>query len=342
MSRKEVLSRLGFRAPATRIKRVIVHSDIRCEADDPFAILQHLLTPTEEIVGVIAGHNEWMNTVYFPQIAKQQGVSTEEVLAAARKMAEEQGVVFTEPGGTMEVSYQTGKKILELAEMEEVPLLRGSRYPITDAENLPESEGADFIIREALKDDPRPLYVALQGCLTDLAIAYLKEPKIADKVIAIWIGGGVYPKGGDEFNLKQDITAARILFDSPVELWQIPMNVYRTMEFSFAELVDKIRPCGRIGRWLCDQMLDFNEKTCVREGEWPQGETWSIGDNPTVTALLQKADGQDHHMEHAPWINDDYTYRMREDSRMIRVYDSVDVRLTLSDLFSKLRLCYKG
>ena len=45
-------------------------------------------------------------------------------------------------------------------------------------------------------EDDRPLYVALQAGLTDLAVAYLKEPRIAERLTAIWIGGGAYPNGG--------------------------------------------------------------------------------------------------------------------------------------------------
>lgn len=343
MKREEILQRLRFNVPEKKRKRVIVHTDIKNEADDPFAIVQHLLTPSEEVEGIIAGHNEWVMGTLMPSIAKQQGMTPEEF----------EKVILQRPGSdsmmvpryeSMERSYQEGKKILELTEIDDVPLLRGSVVELQSdrAEDLPESEGADFIIQQAMKEDDRPLYVALLGCLTDLAIAYLKEPKIAEKVVAIWIGGGAYPNGGDEFNLKQDITAARVIFDSPMEIWQIPNSVYTTMEFSLAELVDKIAPCGKIGEYLCDEMLTFNEKMGEAPGDFPHGEIWSIGDNPTVSVLLQNASIPCWHMEHAPYINDDYSYTMREDSKMIRVYDWVDARLTLSDLFSKLRLCYGG
>ncbi len=52
------------------------------------------------------------------------------------------------------------------------------------------SEGSSLIIEEAMKDDPRPLYVLFLGPLTDLAAAYLQEPRIANRLTAIWIGGG--------------------------------------------------------------------------------------------------------------------------------------------------------
>ena len=341
MKREEILQRLRFTVPEKKKKRVIVHTDICNEADDPFAIVQHLLTPSEEVEGIIAGHNEWVMGVMAPMMAKQYGLSVEDFEKQVLKRAGENSMV-TPRYQSMEKSYQEGKKILELMEIDDVPMLRGSVMELQSdkKEDLPESEGADFIIQQAMKEDDRPLYVALLGCLTDLAIAYLKEPKIADKVIAIWIGGGAYPDGGDEFNLKQDIRAARVLFDSPMEIWQIPNSVYATMEFSLAELVDKIAPCGKIGAYLCDEMLTFNEKMGEAPGDFPHGEIWSIGDNPTISVLLQNASIPCWHMEHAPYINDDYSYTMRQDSKRIRVYDRVDTRLTLSDLFSKLRLCY--
>ena len=349
MKREEILQRLRFHVPEKKRKRVIVHTDIKNEADDPFTIVQHLLTPSEEVEGIIAGHNEWMAGIMVPKMAEQYGISQEELMAKMSDMTEsgagtEGNPMVTPRGKSIEKNYREGVKILKLAQIDDVPLVRGSAYELASdrQEELPESEGADFIIQQAMKKDDRPLYVALLGCLTDLAIAYLKEPQIADKVIAVWIGGGDYPNGGGEFNLMQDVIAARVLFDSPMEIWQIPMNVYKTMEFSLAELVDKIAPCGEIGAYLCQQMLDFNEKMGNTPNGFPHGETWSIGDNPTVSVLLQGSERVCWHMEHAPYINDDYSYTMREDSKMIRVYDSVDTRLTLSDLFSKLRLCYGG
>lgn len=339
MKRKEILKRLGYNVPDSKKKRVIIHSDICNEADDPYAIMQHLLTPSEEVKGIIAGHFEWIATM-IPKFADMKGISVEEL----ENMIKNREIVMdgvTPRGESMELSYQEGLKILKLAEIDDIPMLHGSKYEIQDINNLPESEGSDFIIQEVMKDDDRPLYIALQGCLTDLAIAYLKEPKIAEKIIAIWIGGGSYPNGGDEFNLKQDVIAARIIFESPIKLWQIPSDVYKTIEISFAELVERIKPCGKIGEYLCEEMFAFNDKISkISNGDFPHGETWCIGDNPTVSVLLQSAMRQCWHIEKAPYINDDLTYSVNENGKEIRVYDNIDCRLTIQDMLAKLKLCY--
>ena len=46
------------------------------------------------------------------------------------------------------------------------------------------------------------------------------EPAICERMTVIWIGGGIYPKGGREFNLAQDIAAANVLFKSKMPVWQ--------------------------------------------------------------------------------------------------------------------------
>ena len=45
-------------------------------------------------------------------------------------------------------------------------------------------------------------------------------------------------------------------------------------------------------------------------------------------------------MQPAPDLLDDLTYGWNPDGRLIRVYDSIDVRMTLEDLFCKLELAY--
>lgn len=318
MKRAEILERLGFSVPANKVKRVIVHADIAAEADDQFAVAHHLLTPTENVVGIIAANFEWRFRT-IPQLKSMRLQS-------------------------MEKSYEEGKKLLERMEIDDVPIFRGAPDCITDREHLPVSEGSEFIINEAMRESDEPLYIALQGGLTDLAVAYLTEPKIADRIeAAIWIGGGRYPDGGQESNLQQDVYAAQVLFRSPMKIWQIPVNTYGGMYMSFAELVTKVKPCGRVGAYLAEGMFRVNDwyGRVPQRIPFPHGEVWSIGDQPTVTVLLESDAGAKFHMEPAPVIADDMRYTPDPAGKLIRVYDAIDNRLTMGDLFAKLELCYK-
>ncbi len=329
MKREEILNNLGFVIPFEKRKRVIVHSDLKNEADDQYALMHHLLSPSEEVLGVIAGHFEW-----FPRLAEECAAKGE-----TGRFGDDLLSMLSRRGKTMEMSYKEGEKILSLAEIDDIPLFRGSRYELSAAKDLPKSDGADFIVQEAMKEDARPLYVCFLGAITDLAIAYLKEPRIAGRLTAVWIGGGAYPQGECEFNLCQDILAANIIFGSDIPLWQIPANVYRTMEVSFSELAWKVAPCGKIGKYLFEQLIETSrsirgiDKTFLPE-------TWILGDNPTVSVLLERGDSCFDEVP-APYIQEDATYAPgKRKERVIRVYRSVNVPLAFSDLFAKLALCY--
>ena len=343
MKREEILKRQEFSVGAMKKKRVLIISDIKTEADDPFAIVQHLLSQTEDVCGIVATHFEWKYTV-AKQWERLKGTS-------------------------MMQCYEEGEKLLSLMDIDDVPLFKGSVYPLwmqdeiagqqsgkesvhivnrsADGEEqtllLPESEGADFIIREAMKETEEPLYVACLGALTDLALALCKAPEIAKRMTAIIIGGGAYPHGGSEPNFRQDPIAADMIFGSGMNIWQIPMNVYPTMEVSLAELREKVKPCGEVGAYLWNRIKEVNDfyAQVPMRMDFPHGESWSLGDNPSVVVLLQNAGNTScWHMRKAPRIHADCTYEENSQGTEIRVYDSVDVRLGMEDMFAKIKLCY--
>lgn len=308
MKRNELLARMGMKLPMKKQVRVIVSSDVRNEADDQFAVAHHLLTPLFDVRAVIAAHYE----------TKAPGTRT-----------------------TMEKSYAELLTLMEASGIDDVPALRGCEAPLASETDAPECEGVDFIVKEALREDERPLYIAAQGTLTDVAAAINRRPEIAEKLTVIWIGGQSYPNGGPEFNLSQDVAAARVVFASQAAVWQLPVAVYGTAEVTMAELAWKVRSCGSMGRYLYDEMEDYN----LRNDEpWSlrRGENWGLGDSPAIATLLGCEWRCNFHQEHAPYIQDDMTYRPNPNGKLIRVYDYVDIRMLLEDFFSKLALCYKN
>lgn len=163
---------------------------------------------------------------------------------------------------SMQDSYEEILKVLHLLNRDgTVPVLHGAEKAMASEEETAESEGARFIVQEAMKEDSRPLYIAFLGPLTDMAAALKMEPKIAEKdVTVIWIGGRDWPAGGWEYNLCNDIHAANAVFKSDVTLWQVPRNVYRMMSVSFMELYDKVYPCKKLGQYLVDNVIAFNTR----------------------------------------------------------------------------------
>jgi hypothetical protein len=131
-----------------------------------------------------------------------------------------------------------------------------------------------------------------------------------------------------------------MVFSSNIPLWQIPVNVYSRINITFAELMLNVKPCGKIGKYLAEEMLALNDfyGNLPQNHPFPHGESWIVGDQPTVSVLLQHS-GHDWHIEKAI-INDDLTYAPAPNGREIRVCDGVDRRTTLDDFFAKLQLCY--
>ena len=305
MKRSEILSRVGLDIPAASRLRVWVDTDAKNEADDQYAILHFLLTPMFDVRGITAAHFE----------QKAGGA-----------------------GGSMEKSFREIEKILSLAQMEDVPFFRGCVSPLKDRSDAPQSEGVLRLIQEAWK--PGKLYVAVLGAMTNVAAALNAAPDIAPNIVVLWNGGGPYPEGRAEFNVMQDPEAARVLLASGAEVWQTPQNVYSTLEVTLAELKRRVFPCGDLGRYLYEQLVaenhvEYNPAFLLRTGE-----NWVLGDNTTIAVLLMNRLRGNWHMRPAPLLREDLMYEENPDGKLIRVYDSIDVRMTLEDLFSKLELAY--
>ena len=115
-----------------------------------------------------------------------------------------------------------------------------------------------------------------------------------------------------------------------MKVWQVPSTVYKKVTVSLAELQLNVQPCGEIGNYLYQQMVDFNN-TFYQFQEWPHGEIWGLGDSPTVGLLLAEVQRTDlYEMVEAPEISyEDMSYHFTGKNRKIRVYhdpnDGADV-----------------
>lgn len=295
-----------FSVPNEKVVRLIVNTDAKNEADDQFAIVQALLSPKFENVGMIAAH------------------------------------YGTRHNDSMERSYKEIELVFDkMGFSKENMIFKGGAHKIPDKKTPVLSEGAELIVKEAMKNDDRPLFAIFLGPLTDLASALLIEPKIATRMKAIWIGGGAYPHGGAEFNLGNDIDAANVVFQSKMEVWQVPKNVYEMIPISLAELEYKVYPYGEIGEYLLEQLMEHTMEDGPRTSDFRSGESWVLGDSPAVGLLLYEQRFEFDWVS-APHISNEMTYTLDALNRPIRVYKNIDSRLFLDDFFSKLALFHKN
>ena len=302
-------SKLLFDVPQYKKLRVIIDTDAACEADDPFAIAQALMSPKLMVKGILAEH-----------------------FAAE---------------GSVQKSYDEVCTILEAMDMKEVPVFMGE----TGAKaagyfERSESAGgagdvspaADFLIKEAMREDEAPLFVLCQGAITNVAVAIKKCPEILDRMTIVWIGThGLAQVPWREFNSGNDVAAANYILSHAKNLWLIPSNVYVTITVGLAELQQKVFPCGKIGRHLFENMITYNNSSAAG---WTKGESWSLGDSPAIGVALNPDCG--HYIEHeAPFINEDTSSSFGKGNPIIRIYTDIDSRYLLEDFFAKLQLNYR-
>lgn len=92
------------------------------------------------------------------------------------------------------------------------------------------TEGSDWIVKCARKDDPRPLYVLVWGGLDDLAQALHDAPDIAPKIRVYWIGGP---------NKKWSVNSYVYIVEKFPDLWMIENNVSYRAFISDGKNTDK-------------------------------------------------------------------------------------------------------
>ena len=314
---------LGWPLVAPRA-RIIIDNDYSGDPDDLIQTAHHLLSPSVDISMFVASHlsdkDPW-------DPSGSQAANAEKVL---RKLLDVMGV---------EDKYTVH---------------RGSEYAITAIDKPQDNPAVRAIIAEAMRDDTDlPLYYCAGAGLTELASALLIEPAIASRVTLVWIGGAEYPElaapppGGDhiEYNLRIDVPAAQVVFNSDMPIWQVPRNVYRQVLMTYAELLVSVGKHGPLGRHLQQAIEKVMEWTA--KANFHVGETYAMGDSPLVTlTALQSAFQPDPASSFYVWhdrltILVDGKYGPNSTGRPIRVYPHIDTRLTFGDFFAKLELWAK-
>ena len=237
----------------------------------------------------------------------------------------------------MEKSYEEIFRLLEFFPGSDThTVLRGSDRFFEQKGRPVDSPAAQDLVERALRDRAEPLYVLTIGCPTNVSSAILMEPRIKDRIVVIWLGGTThYWPSASEFNLRQDVSASQVLFDSGVPLVQIPTkNVSEHLRTTAAELGQFMRGRSRIGDYLYGQFLQYSAvRTKGRGGGYPYSKViWDI----SAIAWLKNPDWVPSEIVPSPVLTDDLRWETVADRHDIRVANHVDRDAVFNDLFSLL------
>lgn len=299
--------------------RVIIDNEYCGDPDSVVQIAHHLLSPSVEIPFVVSSavglhHPEWTDHC-------------------------------------VEDGVQVVREVAELTGRSDIVVLEGSNTPMVDRLTPAGSRAAEALVEEAMREDTDlPLYVACGGGLTTLASAYLLEPRIAERLTLVWLGGIPYDMKPEdlpedvryrETNVMTDIVSSQAIFnDTEIPIWQMPNGVFSQALMSRSEAYTRVRTQGALGRYVFDALGK-------RVDAWSQGirmgETYGLGDQTLVSLTVLGG----------PYSADPYTSNWVERVRptlqesglygdphpgagVIRQYTSIDVRLLFEDFYGKL------
>jgi inosine-uridine nucleoside N-ribohydrolase len=283
--------------PQDQRLRVVIDSDAKNEIDDQWAIALALLSPERfEIEGFVGAN--FANS-------------------------------FSDGPDSVEQSVREIELLLDKAGMAgHCPVLPGShpmRYP---GEPSP-SEGVKYIIERAMAGSPEePLWVVGLGAATDIASAYLLEPRIVDRVVVFWHFRTRWPVQCYNFNVIGDVRAARTVYHSPLSFVLFDTGTY--LRCPMEESERHVRPYGELGRYL-------HEYRHVRPHfQSPRKGFFDLGD---VAALVDPGLACWEETE-CPEVGWDLAYHFKGTLGSIQRCYHVDRDRTFGLLYEKLRDAY--
>jgi purine nucleosidase len=160
------------------------------------------------------------------------------------------GITTVAGNVALEWTQRNARKLCELARRAFIPVFAGCPRPLVrslvtaelvhgetglEGADLPDPQmplqpqhAVDFLIETLLRAHD-PITIATLGPLTNLAVALIKEPRIASRIQEVVLMGGAITSGNvtpsAEFNIYVDPHAAHVVFSSGIPLTMIGLDI---------------------------------------------------------------------------------------------------------------------
>ncbi|WP_316355562.1 nucleoside hydrolase [Devosia sp.] len=204
------------------------------------------------------------------------------------------------------------RKVVELSGRRDIPVYAGCARPmrrhLVTAEHvhgetgmngpdlpdptipLQDQHGVDYIIDTLMASEPGSITLCTLGPLTNIGVALVKQPAIAERIAEIVMMGGAYFEVGNitpaaEFNIYVDPEAADVVLRSGVPITMLPLDVTHQIQ-STPQRLDAIRALGNLSGEAVHAMLTFSETFDLQKYGWAGAPLH----DPTVIAYLLQPD----------------------------------------------------
>ncbi|SEQ04218.1 purine nucleosidase [Devosia sp. YR412] len=222
------------------------------------------------------------------------------------------GVVAVAGNIGLHHNANNARKIVELAGKRDVPVYAGCARPMRrhlvtaehvhgdtgmNGPDLPDptiplqaQHGVDYIIDTLMAAEPGTITLCTLGPLTNIGMALIKQPAIAERIQEIVMMGGAYFEVGNitpaaEFNIYVDPEAADVVLRSGVPITMLPLDVTHQIQ-STPERLAAIRAIGNKSGQAVYDMLTFSESFDLQKYGWAGAPLH----DPTVIAYLLQPD----------------------------------------------------
>ena len=280
--------------------RVVIDTDTFNEVDDQFALV-YALQPGDRLA---------VEAIYAAPFTNERAAS---------------------PAEGMEQSYQEILRLFSLMQRPHDAMVHRGAEQYVGAALAPRSSAAalDLVARAMSATTADPLYVIGLAALSNVASALLLEPRIIERIVIVWLGGHApYWPDTDEFNLRQDVPAARLVLDCGAPLVLMPCNgVVRALTTTVAELERYVEPTGPVGAFLTERVRAYS----TDHAGWSK----PIWDMAPIAYLLNDAWAPSD-LIHSPVLTDQLTWSEDRGRHMIRCTRFVRRNRIFRDFFAKL------
>jgi len=218
--------------------KIIIDTDIGDDIDDAFALLLAVLSPDIELIGV---------TTVFRDAVKRAKI-------ASSFLKSMDASIPVHPGCDLPLNGVTVHGDHDKFDTSGHPIM-SHYFKEYDTEPVSTTHASDFIL-ESVRTHPGDITLVSIGPMTNLARAYQKDPETFRRLKRILFMGGHPTSHFKEWNIRCDIEAAKVVFDSGVSLKMVGLNVTSKSGLTLSDL-KRIRSWDDSGfRLELKRMLD--------------------------------------------------------------------------------------